>query len=240
MFKIFSEIIKKPDFMFFFIINILFFYLIGSIPIGLLIGKIFKKKDLSLLGSKNIGSSNATRILGFKYGLLIFFLDFFKGIISIWLGSVFIEKYLEIQNISPTKLRIEELRIYFGLSVILGHIFPLFHKFKGGKAVATSVAIISFINPFVGIIGILSFFVFLRLFGYASLASLISILIVNFLLLICFYFNFLNYFFIQIEEIICIFILSIIIFIKHSENIKKLLEGTENKFIFDSVKNNKK
>ncbi|RAM57914.1 hypothetical protein DH96_01245 [Candidatus Phytoplasma oryzae] len=212
----------------FFIVVFFFCYLIGSIPVGLIIGKIFKKKDLSSLGSKNIGTSNAVRVLGFKYGLIIFVLDFLKGIISISLGYYFLIKMLDIRNFINI-IKKEEIRIYFGIAAILGQMFSIFNRFKGGKGIATSVGVIFCINPWIGIFGILSFVCLVRIFGYAFLASLISTLLVNLFLWIFFYFNLQPYYPIFLEDILVIFLLTLLIFGKHYNNIIKWFNEKENK-----------
>ncbi|MFR0367735.1 glycerol-3-phosphate 1-O-acyltransferase PlsY [Candidatus Phytoplasma palmae] len=216
------------------IILIVIFYLFGAIPFGLIIGKIFKKKDLRCLGSKNIGSSNAARILGFKYGVIIFILDFLKGFLAIFLIKNNFFNTLHLDN------SIQEKRIFFGIAAIIGHIFSIFNNFRGGKAIATSVGVISGINIIVGILGILAFIILLICFGYASLASIIATLLVNIALLI---FTFFNPNYIQKFEIFFIWLISIIIFLKHYKNITKILKGNENKFIFFKkikLKNKKK
>ncbi|MBP3059509.1 glycerol-3-phosphate 1-O-acyltransferase PlsY [Texas Phoenix palm phytoplasma] len=213
------------------VILVTIFYLIGSIPFGLLIGKIFKKKDLRFLGSKNIGSSNAARILGFKYAIIVFILDFLKGFLAIFLIK---NNFYNILNLDNS---IKEKRIFFGIAAIIGHIFSIFNNFKGGKAIATSVGVISGINISIGILGIFTFIIFLLCFGYASLASIIATLIVNIALLNSHFFNHNS---IKSFEIFFIWLISIIIFLKHYNNITKILKGTENKFIFFKKKNFKK
>ncbi|WP_017192886.1 glycerol-3-phosphate 1-O-acyltransferase PlsY [Italian clover phyllody phytoplasma] len=206
-------------------------YTIGSIPVGLLVGTIFKNKDISTLGSKNIGSSNVTRVLGFKLGLLTFILDFLKGFLPI-----FFVKHLTKNDIIPEK--INDFRVYFGMAAVLGHMFSIFNKFKGGKAIASSVGFITSINYLVGLLGILSFVIIIRFSGYASLSSLIAASLVNVGLWI--------HTGIELSrekeppqtlmELYFIFTTTIIIFLKHYKNIINLLEGKENKFNFKRKK----
>lgn len=199
------------------ILIIILCYLIGSIPVGLIISKTFKNKDLRLLGSKNIGSSNATRILGFKYGLIVFVLDFFKGF---WLF------FMKNNN---------EYLFYYGTAVIVGHMFSIFNKFKGGKAIATSVGFITIINLYIGLSGILSFIIIIRIWGYASVASIISTLLVNILLWVRYIFyspNKEDVVLVDKKRLSLILIITIIIFIKHLNNIKNLIKKQENKFNF--------
>jgi glycerol-3-phosphate acyltransferase PlsY len=211
---------------------ILISYTMGSIPVGLLVGKFFKNKDISTLGSKNIGSSNVTRILGFKLGLLTFILDFLKGFLPI-----FIINCLNKNNLINTE--IYNCRVFFGLAVVLGHMFPIFNKLKGGKAIASSVGFITSINFLAGALGILSFVILVRISGYASLSSLIATSLVN----LCLWINTGVHIFFDTEppqnykELFFIFLITIMIFLKHHQNIINLLEGKENKFNFKIKKN---
>ncbi|MDV3178352.1 MAG: glycerol-3-phosphate acyltransferase [Sweet potato little leaf phytoplasma] len=142
-------------------------YLIGSIPFGLLIG-FYHNRKINLLGSKNIGASNVTRILGFKYGLLTFLLDFMKGFLPIFIFKNY--------NLS---LFPKEKTIILGVCAILGHMFSIFNHFQGGKAIATSVGVIAGIHFWSGVLGIMIFAILVKLTGYASLASLIATIITN-------------------------------------------------------------
>ncbi|AYJ00976.1 acyl-phosphate glycerol 3-phosphate acyltransferase [Candidatus Phytoplasma ziziphi] len=193
--------------------NCFIYYLIGSIPMGLIISKIFKNKDLRLLGSKNIGSSNATRILGLKYGFVVFLLDFLKGFLVI--------------IIKP------DYRLLCAIATILGHMFSVFNKFKGGKAIATSVGVVTVIDPLIGILGIVFFILFIRISGYASLASLLSTSLVNVFLWISYLIN-RNKINIDFWTLLGFLIITILIFVKHSSNIQNLIKGTENRFNFGS------
>lgn len=198
-------------------------YIFSSISFGLLIGKCFKQKDLRLLGSQNIGASNAVRVLGFKYGLVIFILDFLKGFLPI-----IIVIFLDI-NGNYYYAFIRKHIIILGLSAILGHMFSIFNKFKGGKAIATSVGVIAGINPIIGILGVLFFVILVLWKGYASLASLISTLLVNILLFNDFFLRFNNIDITNYDKIL-VFFITIIVFLKHYKNIINLIKGTENKF----------
>ncbi len=216
---------------------ILFSYTVGSIPVGLLVGKIFKNKDISTLGSQNIGSSNVTRVLGFKLGLLTFILDFLKGFLPIFI----VECLMKNGNIDP---EIKAYRVFFGIAAVLGHMFSIFNKFKGGKAIASSVGFVTSINCLVGLLGIVSFVIMVRLSGYASLSSLIATALVN----VGLWINTGVYLLYHNNapnnkppqncmELCFIFITTVIIFLKHYKNIINLLEGKENKFNFKSKKN---
>ncbi len=178
-------------------------YILGSIPFGFLLTKIFLKKDIRTIGSGNIGATNALRTGNKIIGYTTLILDILKAVILLIFVKIYYIEYLYISS----------------LCVFLGHVFPIWLKFKGGKGVATYVGILCCINLylgiFFGIIWLMSFFVF----KYSSLSSLISsfsIPIINF-----FIFN---------DEIVFFFIIMfILIFYTHRENIKRLLNRTESK-----------
>ncbi|MGT2665984.1 glycerol-3-phosphate 1-O-acyltransferase PlsY [Streptococcus rifensis] len=136
------------------ILFLLIAYLLGSIPSGLWIGQFFYKKNLRAYGSGNTGTTNTFRILGKKAGIIVFLLDFFKGtlavLLPIWFG---------VTDVSP---------LIFGMMAVIGHTFPIFAQFKGGKAVATSAGMLFGYNPVYCII-LLSIFA-----GCLYLTSMIS------------------------------------------------------------------
>tara|TARA_Y100001935_G_scaffold222246_1_gene196923 strand:- start:230 stop:808 length:579 start_codon:yes stop_codon:yes gene_type:complete len=184
-------------------IIIIFSYFLGSIPFGYLLTKIFLQKDIREIGSGNIGATNVLRT-GNKYiGYATLLLDILKAIIPIIFVKFYYIDYLYIAS----------------LCVFLGHVFPIWLKFKGGKGVATYVGILCCLNIYLGIafgiVWLISFFIF----KYSSLSSLLgslSIPIVNF--------------FILKEEVIFFFIIMfVLIFYTHRENIKRLLNHSESK-----------
>ena len=184
-------------------IIIFFSYFLGSIPFGYLLTKIFLQKDIREIGSGNIGATNVLRT-GNKYiGYSTLLLDILKAIIPIIFVKFYYIDYLYIAS----------------LCVFLGHVFPIWLKFKGGKGVATYVGILCCLNIYLGIafgiVWLISFFIF----KYSSLSSLLgslSIPIVNF--------------FILKEEVIFFFIIMfVLIFYTHRENIKRLLNRSESK-----------
>ncbi|MDR0298395.1 MAG: glycerol-3-phosphate 1-O-acyltransferase PlsY [Streptococcaceae bacterium] len=133
-------------------------YLLGAIPSGLWIGKIFYHKNLHELGSGNTGTTNTFRILGTKAGSVVFVLDVAKGAVALLLPSLF------HSTIIPA--------LIFGLAAILGHTFSVFDHFKGGKAVATSAGVILAYNPlFVAYLAVI-FVIVLVLFSMISLSSI--------------------------------------------------------------------
>jgi len=104
-------------------------YFLGSIPSGLIIGKVFKNVDIRQYGSKNTGATNAIRVLGFKYGIWAFVFDSLKGALVILL--VFIINDPSLYLVSDYEINISSL---YGAAAVLGHVFPIYINFKGGKA----------------------------------------------------------------------------------------------------------
>ena len=211
------------------VIILIISYLLGSIPFGLIIGKAIKGTDIRQYGSKNIGSTNAIRVLGKPTGFLVFACDVLKGMIGI--GIV---KILVACNVMP--LLIPE--ILFGIAAILGHSFSIFLDFKGGKAVATSLGVVLMICPLAAILCLIAFYLTLKISGYVSLASTFATLTVFITTLVLFICgvpnadNFLTYFIAKQDLVVLILIgcVATLIIVKHRKNYKRLLNGTENSF----------
>lgn len=204
-------------------------YILGSVPFGFIVGKI-KGIDIRTVGSKNVGSTNVTRVLGFKYGVLTFLMDcLVKGTLPILIITyVFGESYYIANGI--------DFRILYGSLSVIGHIFPLFLKFKGGKAVATGVGVIIGFSPILGLSGIAFFFIILFLTGYASVGSIIATSLVGIgLVFEIWLFRDANYSRYAFWLIFTFLIVFMIIF-KHRKNIRNLINGTENKFVFGKKK----
>jgi len=181
-------------------IIIIISYLLGSIPFGLILTKIFLKKDIRDIGSGNIGATNALRSGNRLIGYSTLFLDIIKAILPVL--------YIKINH--------HDLVYISALSVFLGHVFPLWLKFKGGKGVATFVGIIFSINIYyVLIFGITWILIFL-ISKYSSLASLIATLSIPIYL-----------FFTNGNQVIFFGIMFILIFYTHRENIKRLKNKEE-------------
>lgn len=216
------------------VIGILFIilsYFIGSIPFGVVLGKLICKKDIREYGSKNIGTTNAIRVLGKKVGFLVFFCDVFKGCFIIILIKI-----LGITNVWKTP---EGIDIFlYGAAAILGHSLSIFLNFKGGKAVATSLGVVLVLTPIPAIACLLMFALVFYTTKYVSLASTAATLTVIITTWILFVFgvkdilNFGYYFIAKPSLILSILytILAMLILIKHFKNYRRLLNGTENSF----------
>lgn len=191
-------------------------YFLGSIPNALWIGKVFKGIDVREHGSKNTGSTNAARVLGAKLGIFTLILDISKGaiptIIAIITNSNLFENILHIEKIDS---------ILVGIVAILGHSFSLFLKFKGGKAVATTVGVFSVLVPISLLFSAIVFFTVFFITKYVSLSSIISAIALPIFIYV-----------IYKDVTLTIFgiIIAILIVIRHKSNIERLLKGTETKF----------
>lgn len=187
-------------------IYIIFAYLLGSIPIGVILSK-FKGKDPRQTGSGNIGATNVMRTAGKTMGILTLIGDALKGFFP-----VFLVNYLE-KDVFLTSLT--------GFAAFLGHIYPLYLMFKGGKGVATALGIYIALSPLAIMIDVIIFIFVLLKWRYVSVGSLTACCAMPIILL------FLKS---PFEFIFLSILIGIFIFIKHKENIKRLKNGNENKF----------
>jgi len=185
------------------IIAIAISYLMGSIPFGLILTKIFLNKDIRNIGSGNIGATNVLRTGNKIIGYLTLSLDVIKAVIPV----IYI------------KFNYPELVYVSSLSVFIGHVFPLWLKFKGGKGVATYVGILFSINYILGFVFVVSWLIIFFVLRYSSLGSILATLIIP--IFIFFNPNYENeYFFI---------IMFILILFTHKENVKRLINKEESK-----------
>ncbi|MDE7161290.1 MAG: glycerol-3-phosphate 1-O-acyltransferase PlsY [Anaeroplasmataceae bacterium] len=206
-------------------------YLIGSIPFGVVIGKLICKKDIRLYGSKNIGTTNAIRVLGKKVGFFVFFCDVLKGAFVMILLRILAQAKVWIY---PQEIDL----LFFGIAAILGHSFSIFLNFKGGKAVATSLGVVLFLTPIPAIACLIIFAIVFMTTKYVSLASTgatLTVLLTTWLLYgfgVEHVTNFGLYFIAKPSLLLSILytILALLILIKHIKNYKRLLNGTENSF----------
>ena len=178
-------------------------YLMGSIPFGLILTKIFLNKDIREIGSGNIGATNALRIGNKLIGYSTLILDIAKAIIPV----IFV------------KINYPDLIYIASLCAFLGHVFPIWLKFKGGKGVATYVGILFSINLLLGIIFAASWGVIFLMFRYSSLSSIVGSISIPIYILITD----------QISNAIFFGIMFVLIFFTHRENIKRLKNKEESK-----------
>ena len=178
-------------------------YLMGSIPFGFILTKIFLKKDIRKIGSGNIGATNALRTGNKIIGYSTLILDILKAVVPVIYVKIFHQDLLYIAS----------------LCAFLGHVFPIWLKFKGGKGVATYVGILFAINFYLGIVFTISWCVTFFVSKFSSLSSLVGALSVPVYLLIL----------TQIDQVIFFTIMFVLIFFTHRENIKRLKNKEETK-----------
>ena len=206
-------------------IEIIFFiilsYLTGSFSSAVFIGKIFFNLDVREFGSGNAGATNTFRVLGYKAGFIVFFLDVMKGFLAV--------NYVRLLNNSFDLLEINpegyfEISLVFGIAAVIGHLFPIYTGFRGGKGIATMLGLLLAIHFLSAIYSFLSFFIIMLLTRYVSVASIISSFI--FMILILFVFDTNNSL-----SVFSVFV-PVLSLITHQKNIERLLRGEETKVIF--------
>jgi acyl phosphate:glycerol-3-phosphate acyltransferase len=187
-------------------------YLLGCISTGILIAR-HAGVDIRDAGSKNTGASNVLRVLGLRQGALTFLGDSLKAVIACWIGSLLLP---------GSTFGIDRFGIMVGgLAAILGHNWPCFFSFKGGKGIAASTAVVLFVDPLLGGIAIAVCLIVIFTIKYISLGSLTMLFL--YLVLTCvFHFD---------QWFACVFaaVLFLLGVLRHRTNIRRLLDGTENK-----------
>ena len=181
-------------------------YLIGSIPFGLVFSKLLGKTDPRNSGSKNIGATNILRIHGKLLGIITLIFDILKAFLTLF--------YIENYN--------NQILMPCALSIFIGHIFPVWLKFKGGKGIAVLIGILIKYSAFYATTFLFCWLIVFMIFRYSSLAALAS----NVLLI------FLTILFSESYEQYSILFLSFMVFFKHRENISRLMNGKEEKIFF--------
>lgn len=190
-----------------YIIVVIISYLIGNLSFAYILGKLLVKKDVRDYGSGNSGATNAIRAFGAKIGVMAFVGDVLKGIVAVLIG----------------KMLCGEMGGYLaGVFVIIGHNWPVFLQFKGGKGVATTAGVMLIISPFVCFICLIIGLTIVFFTRMVSLGSIIGMSLAPIVILI-----FVRPFNIQLF-IFCLFVVSMSIY-RHKENIKRILNGKENK-----------
>ncbi|MGN7943270.1 glycerol-3-phosphate 1-O-acyltransferase PlsY [Virgibacillus sp. 6R] len=186
------------------ILTLFLSYLIGSVSFALVVGKLFYKTDVRNDGSGNLGATNVFRVLGKKAGIIVAIADILKGTVACLLPQIL------NSSVNP---------IFCGLLALLGHIFPVFAGFKGGKAVATATGVLLFLTPFGTLTGFFVFILTLILSKYVSLSSMLAGIAI---------FIYSVLFEDKVMIALSLFI-SVLVIILHRQNIKRIINGTENK-----------
>lgn len=190
-------------------------YLIGSIPIGYIVGRVFFRRDIRTAGSGNIGATNALRAFGTTVGVIILLLDMLKG-----LGTVMLAKAVLGSDAGWIAAS--------GLAAILGHIFTIFLRFKGGKGVATAGGVFLALAPLALLMTLLSFIVITAITRYVSLGSILGALGFGIMVIMQ------QLMLVKPDYPLMVMSVAVVLMIilKHKDNIRRLLQGTENKIKF--------
>ena len=188
------------------LIALLFGYFFGSIPFGLLLTKFAGEGDIRKIGSGNIGATNVLRTGHKSLAAATLILDAGKGAFGVYIIGLYLpEIYLGIA----------------GASAVVGHCYPIWLKFSGGKGVATGLGIIAILSPISGFLFIITWIIIAFLFKYSSLSALLA-----------FFVSSISSFFVERSDIsIAILFMTLITFFRHKENIKRLMSGTESKIL---------
>lgn len=187
-----------------YVIFALIAYVIGSIPFGLIVGKLGYKIDIREHGSGNLGGTNTFRVLGVKAGLIVTIGDILKGTFA---------------SLLPWLMGLDINILIIGIFAVIGHMYPIFAKFKGGKAVATSGGVILAVEPILFVIMLATFFLMLYLTKYVSLSSMVTgvITVISAIILE------------NIGLVIVTSILTLFVIYRHRTNIKRIKDKTEPK-----------
>ena len=203
------------------ILFILLAYLTGAFPSAVWVGKTFYKIDVREFGSGNAGATNTFRVLGKKAGIPVLLMDIFKG----WLAV----NYLSFLSELPSTIENQfEIQLAFGIAAVIGHLFPIYTGFRGGKGIATLLGLLIGLNPIAAIASIAVFIIVFLISKYISLASIIAS--VAFPVVVFFILD-------QKDvnsslELFSVFV-PILTLITHQKNIERLLSGEEKKIRFD-------
>ena len=202
-----------------FLILVLISYLLGSFPTAVWVGKIFHGIDIREHGSKNAGATNTFRVLGNIWGWIVLIIDISKGYVAATIPLFLTNFYLGFKD----EVLIYQLIASF--CVIIGHVFPVFANFRGGKGVATTLGIILAINLDTALISLGIFLIIFMMTSYVSLGAIIASVV----------FPFISFFAMKEDaRIMIIFsiLVSLIVLFSHRKNINRLMRGEENKMNF--------
>ena len=199
------------------VLTVILAYLLGSISFAVVFSKLFIKGDVREMGSGNAGTTNMMRVGGFLPGALTFIFDALKGFVACFIGKLVFSNLFESGDVWG---------IYgafiCGVACMLGHVFPIFFQFKGGKGIATSVGIFAVCCPIAIIIGLTVFAISVLTTKIVSLSSMIATVTVVSLTMIFYNHNALFW-----PQAVLAVVMGLIVVIKHTENIKRLINGTE-------------
>jgi acyl phosphate:glycerol-3-phosphate acyltransferase len=192
-------------------------YLLGSIPTGYLLVKLFRHEDIRSVGSGNIGATNVLRSGGKGLGAATFLLDVLKGAGAVWLGAL-------LASVLLPSMPFRDAQAFAAVFAVLGHMFPVWLHFRGGKGVATGFGVFLVAAPLAALASIALFAIILLLTRYVSLASILGAAS----------FPLFAWFIVHGDKpapyIAAQVFVALLIILKHHQNIRRLLTGTENRF----------
>ena len=200
-----------------YILVVVLSYLLGNISSSYIISKYVFDSDIRTKGSKNAGTTNALRVFGFKAGLLTFLGDYFKGTIAVLL-TYFVAKYFKVD--------VDLCRYLAALAVVLGHDWPVFLKFRGGKGVATTYGAMLAISPLSTLFAMLFFIVIVGLTRYVSIGSILGVFLFPI-------FMYIRHDSLGVWTSVILFLLVVY---RHRENIYRLINGEERRIDFNRKK----
>lgn len=203
------------DYSFYNIIFVLIAYLLGSIPTAYWVGKYFYKIDIREHGSKNAGATNTFRVLGKRAGIPVLIVDVLKGFIAVKVGATLSEYYA---NSNP----LVNYKIVLGIAVVLGHIFPVFAHFRGGKGVATLFGVVIAMHWQAACTSAAIFMIVFLTSKYVSLGSMVSAVVYPFIIVWVFKSD-------TPSMIYFSLVIAIVVLFTHQKNIERLVRGEENK-----------
>lgn len=200
------------------IISILIAYLLGSIPTAVWVGKIFYGTDVREHGSKNSGATNTFRVLGKKPGIIVLVTDIIKG----W-AAVFVMSFYSVYE--PGSDAIINFKLGLGIAAILGHVFPLFAQFNGGKGVATSLGVLIALHLPTAAVCLTVFLVIFLISKYVSLGAILAAIAFPCVAVFIFKIN-------TVSFVVFSILMAVVVLLTHRKNIERLLNREENKMKF--------
>ena len=200
-------------------------YFVGNINFALILSR-FQKKDIREQGSGNPGTMNMLRNFGLKLGILTLVLDVVKGFVPTMIGFLVFDGKMSESNFNWGILT----QYIAGLSTVIGHIFPVTMKFKGGKGVATTIGLFMFVQPLVTVAMFVVIFLYIYRYEFGSVGSLIIVTFMSIFEIVLYYIEYGSSYYPELAALfIMIFFLCFLSYFAHRENIKRLLLGIENR-----------
>lgn len=193
-------------------------YLLGSLPSAVWIGKLFYGIDVREYGSGNAGATNTFRVLGKKAGIPVLLIDILKGYVAVQIATI-------IGNYLPATQQFVNFKLTLGVAALLGHIFPVFAGFRGGKGVATLLGILAGVHPPAALVCASVFAITLLISGYVSLSSMISAIAFPIVIMFVYHET------VKSLNVFSMFV-AVLVLITHQKNIERLLRREESKINF--------